>query len=610
MNKNYDAIVVGGGHAGIEAVFALANRNFHVALITLDKNKIASMPCNPAIGGPAKGILTREIDALGGMQGLLSDEAMIQIKMLNESKGPAVRALRAQIDKDKYSALALEKVLNHPYITLIEDMVDEVVVDNKKVSGLKLASGLLLRAKNVILTTGTYMDARILQGQDNFQSGPDGQKTSHKISACLVKLGFSLQRLKTGTPPRVLTSSIDFSQVEKEILPHLEYQFSTRSTRKLDAQVHCYLTYTNEKTHQIIRENLTKSSMYSGLINGVGPRYCPSIEDKVVRFADKIRHQIFYEPETKKGDVIYVNGLSTSMPIDVQRQLIKTLPGMERAVVSKWGYAIEYDAIDPLELMLSLESKKISGLWFAGQINGTSGYEEAAGQGLIAGINVGQKLLNKTPIILGRNEAYIGVLIDDLVTKGTNEPYRMLTSRAEYRLLLRNDNADERLSHFGHAIGLISDEQMDSVNQKYKMIRDEITRLKSLYLSSNSALAKKYKIANGICYWELLKRPEVKISDMSDFKYNFEVAVRSKLDGYINHQEMNVQKLIKLEKMLIPHEINYEKIANLAAEARAKLLKVKPQNIGQAMRISGVNSNDIHMIIFYLKFNNMLNEKK
>ncbi len=602
MNKHFDAIIVGGGHAGIEAVFALANRNFKVALVTLDKNKIGLMPCNPAIGGPAKGILTREIDALGGLQGILSDQAMIQIKMLNESKGPAVRALRAQIDKDKYSELALEKVLNHPNITLIEDMVNEIIVTNQKIVGLKLESNLILNTNNVILTTGTYMDSRILRGQENFSSGPDGQKTSSQISVSLIKLGFNLQRLKTGTPPRVLTSSIDFSQVEKELLSAPEYNFSSRSKQHLNEQIYCYLTYTNEKTHEIIRKNLTKSSMYSGAINGIGPRYCPSIEDKVVRFSDKDCHQIFYEPETKVGDVIYVNGMSTSMPIDVQAQLIKTLPGMKNAIVTKWGYAIEYDAIDPLELKSSLESKRINGLWFAGQVNGTSGYEEAASQGLIAGINVGQKILNKLPIVLRRDQAYIGVLIDDLITKGTREPYRMLTSRAEYRLLLRNDNADERLSHIGHQVNLISDEEFKHVKDKYQAIDNEIIKLSNIYVSSNSELGKKYQIVNGPSYLDLLKRPEVNLRDISNFEYIYEVAVRVKLSGYIIKQQNDAQRVLKLENMLIPQTIDYHQVGNLAAEARAKLLLVKPHSIGQAMRISGINPSDIQMIIFYLKF--------
>lgn len=601
-NNDFDAVIIGGGHAGIEAVFALANRQFNVALITMDQNNLASMPCNPAIGGPAKGILTREIDALGGMQGLFSDQAMIQIKMLNESKGPAVRALRAQIDKKKYSQLVLQKVLENRYITIIEAVVEEFIVENDVACGVKLHNGQMIKAKNIIVTTGTYMDSRILRGAEVFKSGPNGQATSSQISVSLKKLHFNLQRLKTGTPPRVLSSSIDFSQVEKEALTAPEYNFSSRSKVRLNQQVHCYLTYTNEKTHQIIRDNLTKSSMYSGRINGVGPRYCPSIEDKVVRFSDKNRHQIFYEPETNDGEIIYVNGFSTSMPIEVQAEMIKTLPGMQNAIVTKWGYAIEYDAIDPLELKTSLESKRISNLWFAGQINGTSGYEEAASQGLLAGINVGQKLLNLDPVILRRDQAYIGVLIDDLVTKGTNEPYRMLTSRAEYRLLLRNDNADERLSHIGYSLNLISETEYLSVCEKYQKIAEETNRLSKLFVTKKSSLVLKYDLSESSSFFDLLKRPEIDIHDVSQSPYIYEIAIRAKLEGYIIKQKGEAQKLQKFSTMKIPENIDYQVIDNLASEARQKLLAIRPQNIGQAMRISGINPSDIQMIIFHLKY--------
>lgn len=602
FNSFFQAIVVGGGHAGIEAIFALANRGFNVALITLDQTKLASMPCNPAIGGPAKGILTREIDALGGMQGILSDQAMIQIKMLNESKGPAVRALRAQIDKEKYSSLTLKMVLKNPHITLIESQVEAVLVQDNQVVGIQCADNNTIWSQHVILTTGTYMDSRILKGQEAIKSGPDNQKTSELLSHCLKTLGFNLQRLKTGTPPRVLTSSIDFSEVEKEQLPEPTHYFSYRSKATLKAQVHCYLTYTNQQTHEIIQQNLQQSSMYSGLINGVGPRYCPSIEDKVVRFADKSRHQIFYEPETIKGDVIYINGFSTSMPNEIQEQLVKTLPGMKNAVILKWGYAIEYDAIDPLELKRTLESKKIQNLWFAGQINGTSGYEEAAAQGLMAGINAGQALLQKAPIILRRDQAYIGVLIDDLVTKGTREPYRMLTSRAEYRLLLRNDNADERLMAIGFDLGLISRDIFEKMRKKYEEIDQQIERLKTTYVSALSEIGQKYNLTHGPSYYDLIKRPEIAVDQIINHPYSFEINLRVKLEGYIAKQTQQAKKLIHWELYPIPALINYELVPNLAFEAKQKLQQIKPQTVGQAMRISGINPSDIQMLIFYLKF--------
>ena len=547
--NNYESLVIGGGHAGVEATFALANKGHKVALITLDKTRIAMMPCNPAIGGPAKGIITREIDALGGMQGIFSDKAMIQIKMLNESKGPAVKALRAQIDKDKYSEIVLKHLLEHKNITIIESKVDEILVEDKKIIGVRLEDNSIISSKIAIITTGTYMDSYILRGKDKTSSGPDGQKTSTQISESLKKLGVELQRLKTGTPPRVFANSIDFSKVEEEKLDNSELSFSNRSGIKLDKQIHCYITYTNEETHKIIDQHFNESSMYSGLINGVGPRYCPSIEDKIIRFRDKERHQIFYEPETSKGDVIYVNGFSTSMPVYVQKKMLKTLPGMENARVQKWAYAIEYDAINPLQINPTLEYKHVEGLFFAGQVNGTSGYEEAAAQGLIAGINAGQKLENKEPIILKRDEAYIGVLIDDLTTRGTKEPYRMLTSRAEYRLLLRNDNADERLSQIALKAGLISREFFNKVQEKYKLIENKIKELTNSYLSSKHPLAIKHNITKGPSLIQLLARPEIDYREVSDFEYMYEVWVKAKLDGYIKKQETEAKKNEKTWKI-------------------------------------------------------------
>lgn len=603
IKTKFDAIVVGGGHAGVEAAFALANKNHKVALISFDLNNLAMMPCNPSIGGPAKGIITREIDALGGVQGYFSDLAMIQIKMLNESKGPAVRALRAQIDKEKYSKIIKDALLKHPNITLIQATVEEILVkeSNKEFYGVKLWSDIILEAQTAVITTGTYMNSRILRGKDITISGPDNQKTTPKLSQSLLKHGLELQRLKTGTPPRVYANSIDFSKVEKENLEDTYLTFSNRSNVKLNEQISCYLTYTNELTHQIIEENISKSSMYSGLIEGIGPRYCPSVEDKVMRFRDKIRHQIFFEPETADGSIIYVNGLSTSMPIEVQAKMLKTIPGMKNAKVQKWGYAIEYDALNPLQISDTLESKIIKNLFTAGQINGTSGYEEAAAQGLIAGINAGQLIEKKAPLVLSRSDAYIGVLIDDLVTKGTKEPYRMLTSRAEYRLLLRNDNPDLRLAKYGYEVGLLSYEHYQKVLNKYQIINQKIEELSLKFVSSKSELAQKYYIENGVSYLKMLARPEVDAKDiLGDFQYKNELVTIIRLEGYIKKQEALAQKMAKLDNFKIPADLNYNLVTNLATEAKQKLLAINPKTIGQASRISGINPSDIQMLMFYI----------
>ncbi|MGZ9414535.1 tRNA uridine-5-carboxymethylaminomethyl(34) synthesis enzyme MnmG [Mycoplasma sp. 5370] len=604
MNK-YDAIIVGGGHAGIEATYALAKQNFKVLLVTLDKNKLASMPCNPSIGGPAKGIITREIDALGGVQGIFADKAMIQIKMLNESKGPAVRAMRAQIDKDKYSKVILEDIEQRENIDILEDIVEELVLENDSVKGVKTEKGNVYYANAVVLTTGTYMDSRILRGDEIQKSGPDGQRTSNKLSMFLKNNGFELIRLKTGTPPRIWTDSIDFSKIEEEILENNNLHFSFKNEVVLEKQIHCFLTYTTPKTHEIILNNLNKSSMYSGLIDGVGPRYCPSVEDKIVRFKDKERHQIFFEPETAKGDLMYINGLSTSMPIEVQKEMVKSIPGLENARVAKWAYAIEYDAINPLQLKKSLESKNINGLFFGGQINGTSGYEEAAGQGLIAGINASQYLKQEEPIEILRSDGYIGVLIDDLVTKGTNEPYRMLTSRAEYRLLLRNDNADWRMKDYALKANMISKEGYNLVIDKYKQIELKIEELKNTFVSSKSDLAIKYNAINGQSLFQLVSRPDVDYLEiLKNFKFAYELVVLARLDGYIQKQVHDAEKMLKLEKLKIPADIDYKKVDNLANEARDKLIKIKPTTIGQASRISGINPADIQMLMFYIKMRN------
>ena len=599
--KVYDAIVVGGGHAGIEAAFALAKNHFRVALITLNKNKLAMLPCNPSIGGPAKGIITREIDALGGMQGYFADQAMIQIKMLNTSKGPAVRALRAQIDKEKYSAIILEAVLANPYIDLIEATVEALIVEQQAVQGVILEDQSQIKAQVVIITTGTYMSAKILRGHDVKISGPDGEKTSTSISASLKSHGINLIRLKTGTPARIWADSIDWSEIEEEILPVEKLNFSDQSGITLANQVHCWLTYTNSQTHQIILDNLDQSAMYGGLIKGVGPRYCPSIEDKVVRFSHKERHQVFFEPETARQDVYYINGLSTSLPAEIQDAFLRTIPGLKNCRIQKYGYAIEYDALASGQIQKSLESKTIKNLFFAGQINGTSGYEEAGGQGIVAGINAALKLRSQDPIDLQRFDSYIGVLIDDLVFKETKEPYRMLTSRAEFRLLLRNDNADIRLAPYALYANMISRKQYDQIIAKYDDITKQIEKLQNQYLSANDPLAQKYQVLNGLSLYKLLARPEVDVDDfLANYPYKYELLTQIRLAGYIVKQQTFAAKMQRMENVKIPPNLDYQQVANLATEARDKLQTFNPQTIGQATRISGINPADIEMLLFHM----------
>ena len=599
--KTYDAIVVGGGHAGIEAAFALAKNHFRVALITLNKNKLAMLPCNPSIGGPAKGIITREIDALGGMQGYFADQAMIQIKMLNTSKGPAVRALRAQIDKEKYSAIILEAVLANPYIDLIEATVEALIVEQQVVQGVILEDQNQIKAQVVIITTGTYMSAKILRGHDVKISGPDGEKTSTSISASLKAHGINLIRLKTGTPARIWADSIDWSEIEEEILPVEKLNFSDQSGITLANQVHCWLTYTNSQTHQIILDNLDQSAMYGGLIKGVGPRYCPSIEDKVVRFSHKDRHQVFFEPETARQDVYYINGLSTSLPAEIQDAFLRTIPGLKNCRIQKYGYAIEYDALASGQIQKSLESKTIKNLFFAGQINGTSGYEEAGAQGIVAGINAALKLRRQDPIDLQRFDSYIGVLIDDLVFKETKEPYRMLTSRAEFRLLLRNDNADIRLAPYALYANMISRKQYDQIIAKYDDITKQIEKLQNQYLSANDPLAQKYQVFNGLSLYKLLARPEVDVDDfLANYPYKYELLTQIRLAGYIVKQQTFAAKMQRMENVKIPPNLDYQQVANLATEARDKLQTFNPQTIGQAARISGINPADIEMLLFHM----------
>lgn len=614
----YDVIVIGGGHAGIEASLAAARLNNKTLLVTSHMESIGHLPCNPSIGGPAKGIVVREIDALGGQMGLTTDQTFIQMKMLNTTKGPAVQSLRAQVDKVKYPQMMQDVILNQANLDVLEDSVLELVVDNEEIKGVKTMSGKTIEAQKVVITSGTYLRSKKLVSDDVKLEGADGYKSIDGLSQQLESLGFSLQRLKTGTPARVHIDSVDFDKTQIEYGTNEKLSFSTLSENLLpfDKQVACYLTYTNLDTHAIINNNIEKSSMYSGMVDGVGPRYCPSIEDKLVRFSDKDRHQIFLEPESNELDTIYVQGFSTSMPYDVQEDMIHSIKGLENAKILNYGYAIEYDAIDPTQLMSTLESKLVKGLFFAGQINGTSGYEEAAGQGLMAGINASRSLHNQEGLVLRRDHAYIGVMIDDLVTKGTDEPYRLLTSRAEYRLLLRNDNADNRLTSIGYEIGLVTPERYQAY-QKTQETKEflrallEKTRFtpKSDINDDLSAIGSS-KLFEGISGLELLKRPEVKIDLILkhiDTDLTFSNQAKSQLEveikyaGYINKAQKQAVKYTALENKKIPTNISYDQVNNLALEALQKLSKVRPTSIGQASRISGINPSDIQNLLLYLK---------
>ena len=612
----YDVIVVGGGHAGCEAAHIAAFMGKKTALISMNKNNIADMPCNPSIGGTAKGIIVREIDALGGIMGKVADISHFQIKMLNNAKGPAVRSLRAQADKVTYPKNMLNVLENTENLDIIEAMVEDLIIEDNTVKGIIFEDGKKLEADAVILTTGTYLKGSILIGSENTPSGPHGERRSNYLSDNLKKYGFNIQRLKTGTPQRIKQDSIDFSKMEIEYGDNTYWTFSydNKPSYDINEQQRCYLLYTNEETHKIILDNLEKSAMYGGYATGIGPRYCPSIEDKIVRFKDKERHQLFLEPESLYYDEWYLQGFSTSMPRDVQEKMVRSLKGLENCVISKYAYAIEYDAIDPLQLQPSLETKVISNLFTAGQINGTSGYEEAAGQGLIAGINAVLKLNNKEPLILKRNEAYLGVLIDDLITKGTQEPYRMLTSRAEYRLILRHDNADLRLREKAYEVGSVTQEQYDNLIKKINTINEvkELLNNEKLKLDANS---KQIFIDNNLevpsystSFAQLLKRPEIKINFLKNFinlEYDADileiVEIDIKYEGYINKTYKEVEKMVKLEEKKIPSNIDYDKVINLASEARQKLKLIRPISIGQAARISGVNPSDIAILAVYLK---------
>lgn len=613
-----EIIVVGGGHAGCEAAYACAKKGHKTLLITGNIKNIADMPCNPHIGGSAKGIVVREIDALGGVMGKIADKTHLQIKMLNSAKGPAVQALRAQGDKISYPKEMIKTLNSLENLTIQEGMVEDLIIDNNKVKGVILKDGTKIHAKAVILTTGTYLKSDILVGNTRTRKGPHGEEPSNFLSDKLKEYGFKIIRLKTGTPQRIDRKTIDFSKTKLEPGDNVYHTFSfdLEPCYKLDEQEPCYLTYTNENTHQIIKENLSKSSMYGALddIKGIGPRYCPSIEDKVVRFADKERHQLFLEPESRFYDDIYLQGFSTSMPPEVQKKMVHSLPGLENAKILKYGYAIEYDAIYPTQLNPTLETKIIKNLYTAGQINGTSGYEEAACQGLIAGINASLNLEEKDPLILKRSDAYIGVLIDDLVTKGIKDPYRLLTSRAEFRLLLRSDNADLRLREIGYNVGMINEDQINKLHKK----KNDILELK------NFMSIEKVKITDEtrqifednnipvpqvtLSLEQLIKRPEITMEFLEKIipiKYDTEikkqVEINFKYEGYIQKTYKEVEKMLKLEKKQIPEDIDYDKIKNIASEARQKLKEVRPKTVAQAIRISGVNPADISILTIYLK---------
>ncbi len=612
----YDVIVVGGGHAGCEAALASARRGHKTLLVTGNIDNIADMPCNPSIGGSAKGIVVREIDALGGEMGRCADKSLIQIKMLNRAKGPAVRSLRAQADKITYPKNMIKTLKDCENLDLKEALVKDILVSEGQVCGVLLEDGLEIKSLAVILTTGTYLNADIMVGSSRHREGPHGEAPSNYLSDNLKDKGFIIKRLKTGTPPRILKSSIDFSKAKLELGDDEELTFSFENNvyYNYKKQTPCHLIYTTKETHKIILDNLNKSSMYGGLddIKGVGPRYCPSIEDKIVRFKDKERHQLFLEPESLFYDDIYLQGFSTSMPIDVQEKMVHSLPGLENAKILKYAYAIEYDAIDSRQLKFSLESKVIENLYTAGQINGTSGYEEAACQGLIAGINATLKLEGKEPLILKRNEAYIGVLIDDLITKGIRDPYRLLTSRAEYRLLLRSDNADLRLTEYGYNLGLISEERYNQFNLKKSKIKECMDEFKRIRITpkENDYLVSlnTKKLTSGLSLYEILKRPEVDISLLTKYlenEYSNEVleqiSLEAKYEGYIKKALVEVHKMEKAEKTKIPLDFDYDSLHNLASEAKQKLKEVRPETIGQASRISGVNPADISILTMYLK---------
>jgi tRNA uridine 5-carboxymethylaminomethyl modification enzyme len=612
----YDTIVIGAGHAGVEAGLAAARMGVKTLMLSLNLDMIAFMPCNPSIGGPAKGIVVREIDALGGEMAKTIDKSYIQMRMLNTGKGPAVQALRAQADKPIYIKEMKQTLENQENLTLRQGMVDELIVEDGVCKGVITETGAAYRAETVIITTGTFMRGKVLMGDLEYESGPNNQRPSLKLSENLEALGIELIRFKTGTPPRVNSHTIDYSKTEIQPGDDKPQGFSYETTEFILDQIPCWLTYTNEFTHQVINDNLGLSAMYSGAKRGTGPRYCPSIEDKIVRFHDKPRHQVFLEPEGRDTEEVYVQGLSTSLPESVQHEIVRSVPGLENAEIMRPGYAIEYDSIVPTQLWPTLELKNIPGLFSAGQINGTSGYEEAAAQGIMAGINAAAKVLGKDPVILDRSQAYIGVLIDDLVTKGTKEPYRLLTSRAEYRLLLRHDNADLRLTDIGYELGLISDERYKKFEMKKQQVEEEKKRLRKISIKPTPEVQSMLEAANAtplkepMKAYDLLKRPELHYDSIdsviesneslsTDVKEQVEIQI--KYEGYIKKANEQVERMKKMEDKKIPEDIDYDAISGLATEARQKLKLVQPLSVGQASRISGVNPADISILLVYIE---------
>lgn len=615
FEKEYDVIVIGAGHAGCEASLAPARMGLDVLTVTVNLDHVAFMPCNPSLGGPGKGHIVREIDALGGEMARNMDETMLQIRMLNTAKGPAVHGLRGQADKKKYHQRMKQILEEEPNLDLKQEIAETIVVEEGEVKGIITKTGILFKGKRVVITTGTFLKGKIIIGEATFNAGPNQQYPANKLSESLKEIGFDLRRFKTGTPPRINKRSIDFSKMHKqEGEKGLTFSFDSPPFER--NQVSCYLTYTNHKTHEIIQDNKMRTPLFSGIIDGVGPRYCPSIEDKVVRFPDKGRHQIFLEPEGELTGEYYISGLSTSMPEDIQYKILSTIPGLEKAEIMRAGYAIEYDCLNPNDLKLNLETKKVKGLYSAGQINGTSGYEEAGGQGLIAGINAALSLKGEDPLILDRSEAYIGVLIDELVTKGTEEPYRMMTSRAEYRLLLRQDNADLRLKEIGYDLGLISEERYQKFLEKKKDIEKTLKFLRNYQVTptpenrdqlqslDSGALKKPVKLA------KILKRPEIEYDDLKYFAPELpevsqvvkeQVSIQTKYKGYIDRQMSQVKQFKKMEDNLIPKDIDYDKLENMRLEAREKLKRIKPRSLGQASRISGVSPADISVLMIYLE---------
>jgi tRNA uridine 5-carboxymethylaminomethyl modification enzyme len=625
--KVYDVIVIGGGHAGLEAAFAAANMKAETLLITLNKKMMGNMPCNPSIGGSAKGIVVREIDALGGKMGIGADAEYLQMKMLNTGKGPGVQCLRAQVDKVRYPKFMQELADKTKHLTILEAMVENLMHDDHHVYGVILKSGERIHSKAVILTTGTYMESEVLQGMEKRSAGPDGEAPSKGLSPNLARMGIELFRLKTGTPPRIKRDSIDYSKMEPQYATEgdLGFSSSTKAYKAFEDQALCYLIHTQPQTHEIIRENLNQSSMFGGLVTGVGPRYCPSIEDKIVRFSDKERHQLFIEPESCETDSMYLQGFSTSMPKAIQEKMVRSLPGLEHAVFLKYAYAIEYDAIVPTQFQLTLELKRWPGLYGAGQIIGTSGYEEAAGAGIVAGINAVLKIRNQDPLILRRDEAYIGVMIDDLVTKGTTEPYRLLSSRAEYRLLLRHDNADFRLTPYGYRVGLVTEEQYTNYLLRKAKLDEVIQYLKTHSikpgLEINTFLNQlgHGSLPGGITGFELLKRPQISLENLYpylDQLKNFDLDetlkltldVTIKFSGYIEKEVKQASQFARYEMVALPQDIDYLSLQGMAMEARQKLDKIKPLTIGQASRISGVNPTDISQLVMQLKKRTYSNE--